>query len=106
YLLTFIIAFDRPAWYLPTITAAITLVAIYVTAAISTKHNVGKLNVYDCGVSGRCAKMVADFFKKDTKTDEDDEETPDSTGPKVPIGFRFALAVNFAAMFGICMLCH
>src|SRR6185436_5574653 len=37
-------------------------------------------------------------------TDSTDSTPP--KGPSVRISFRTALFMNFAAMFGICMLCH
>lgn len=102
YLLTFIIAFDRPAWYWPTSIAVITLISIYPTSALYKNHNAGTIKLYDLGMSGRCIRMAAELFQKTP-----DEETPDTTdGPKVKIGFRTALFVNFTTMFGICLLCH
>ena len=109
YLLTFIIAFDRPAWYWPILTAALTLVAIYPTSAIYKNNNVGWLKLYNCGMTGRCIQSVADFFTPKPQAADDEEaaeKAPVSPGPRVKIGFRTALFVNFAAMFGICMLCH
>ncbi|HEX5470451.1 MAG TPA: hypothetical protein VFW73_01120 [Lacipirellulaceae bacterium] len=106
YLLTFIIAFDRPVWYWPILTAIFTLVAIYPTSAIYKNNNVGWLKLYDCGMTGRCVHMAADLVHNLTNDDADDSAPNASTGPQVHIGFRTALLVNFAAMFGICMLCH
>ena len=103
YLITFIIAFDRPAWYWPTLTAVLTLAAIYPTSALYKKNNVGTLKLYECGITGRTAEMVADFFNTPDESETDQEE---SEGPSIRVGFRTALFVNFAAMFGTCMLCH
>jgi hypothetical protein len=103
YLLTFIIAFDRPSWYWPTIIAALTLVAIYPTSALYKNNNVGTIKLYKCGMTGRCIESVANFFKS---TLDEDSETSSSEGPRVRIGFRTALFVNFSTMFGICLLCH
>src|SRR4051812_28666826 len=103
YLLTFIIAFDRPSWYWPTTIAALTLVAIYPTAALYKNNNVGTIKLYKCGMTGRVIESVAEVFRK---TPEESEVTPDTDGPRVKIGFRTALFVNFAAMFCICLLCH
>ena len=47
--------------------------------------------------------MAAEFFHETPITESD--ESP-GEGPKIKIGFRTALFVNFAAMFGICLLCH
>jgi hypothetical protein len=103
YLLTFIIAFDRPTWYWPTTIAILTLIAIYPTGALYKNNNVGTIKLYNCGMTGRCIQMAAEFFHK---TPEEDADTPAAEGPKVKIGFLTALFVNFATMFGICLLCH
>ncbi|HVT28040.1 MAG TPA: hypothetical protein VHE81_08495 [Lacipirellulaceae bacterium] len=104
YLLTFVIAFDRPAWYWPILTAIFTLIAIYPTSAIYKNNNVGWLKLYDCGMTGRSIHMAADLVHGLAGGDTDASDA--STGPQVHIGFRTALFVNFAAMFGICLLCH
>jgi hypothetical protein len=103
YLLTFIIAFDRPSWYWPTTIAILTLIAIYPAGALYKNNNVGTIRLYKCGMTGRAIESVAEIFRK---TPEESSETPDTDGPRVTIGFRTALFVNFAAMFGICLLCH
>jgi hypothetical protein len=103
YLLTFIIAFDRPSWYWPTTIAILTLIAIYPAGALYKNNNVGTIKLYKCGMTGRVIESVAEVFRK---TPEESEETPDAEGPRVTIGFRTTLFVNFAAMFGICLLCH
>jgi hypothetical protein len=103
YLLTFILAFDRPNWYFPTAIAILTLIAIYPTSALYKNNNVGTIKLYSLGMTGRCIKMVAELFHETPITETD--ESP-GEGPKVKIGFRTALFVNFATMFGICLLCH
>jgi hypothetical protein len=106
YLLTFIIAFDRPAWYWPTLTAALTLVAIYPTSAMYKKNNVGELKLYDCGMTGRfIERYVEKFLGTESETDDGEIEVT-YPEPQVAVGFRSALVLNFATMFGICMLCH
>jgi hypothetical protein len=103
YLLTFIIAFDRPTWYWPTTIAVLTLLFIYPTSALYKNNNVGTIKLYKCGITGRAIQSVAEFLHK---VPPEDADTPDAEGPRVKIGFRTALFVNFAAMFGICLLCH
>ena len=103
YLLTFIIAFDRPSWYWPTTIAMLTLIAIYPTSALYKNNNVGTIKLYKCGMTGTCIKTVVDLVHT-TPIPETDESPGE--GPKVKIGFRTALFVNFATMFGICLLCH
>lgn len=105
YLLTFIIAFDRPAWYWPTLTAVLTLIAIYPTSALYKNNNVGTIKLYNCGMTGRCIQMAAEFFHKTPDADKGTDKNA-AIGPHVKIGFRTALFVNFATMFGICLLCH
>ena len=51
YLLTFIIAFDRPAWYSRIPVAVLTIFAIY-ASALAYKEGIGKINFYDCGMTG------------------------------------------------------
>ena len=64
YLLTFIIAFDRPTWYWPTTIAVLTLIAIYPTSALYKNNNVGTIKLYKCGMTGRTIKSVVEFFQK------------------------------------------
>jgi hypothetical protein len=113
YLLTFIIAFDRPAWYWPTLTAVLTLAFIYPTAALYKNNNVGTMYLYKSGMTGRIAKFVGEAITPksqvtDESADEDEEDAKpaESPGPHIKLGFTTALVVNFATMFGICMLCH
>jgi hypothetical protein len=97
YLITFIIAFDRPEWYRRTAIALLALAAIY-GAALIYGQGLGWINFYDLGFTGRLLKLVAERLPG--------EADPDSPGPRIFVGFRTALALNFAAMFGICMFCH
>ncbi len=106
YLLTFIIAFDRPAWYRPTLIAVLTLIALYPTSALYKKHNVGTIKLYDLGMTGRCIKTAVELFQGPLEEQSDEAVTLAIEGPKIKIGFRTALFVNFATMFGICLLCH
>ena len=103
YLITFIIAFDRPSWYFPATVAALTLIAIYPASALYKNNNVGTIKLYNLGMTGYCVKTVVEKFHE-TAITENDESPGD--GPKIRIGFRTTLFVNFAAMFGICLLCH
>jgi hypothetical protein len=103
YLLTFIIAFDRPSWFWPTTIAVLTLIAIYPTSALYKNNNVGTIRLYKLGMTGTCIKTAVELFHQTPILETD--ESP-GEGPKVKIGFRTALFVNFAAMFGICLLCH
>jgi len=100
YLLTFIIAFDRPRWYRPTIIAFVTLVAIYVTA-LSNKTGVGLAHLYDSGITGPTIRSIVDLANIPTKDDKGE-----LIGPKVNLSFMTAIVANYLAMFGICFLCH
>ncbi|MEX2310024.1 MAG: hypothetical protein WD738_20805 [Pirellulales bacterium] len=90
YLVTFIIAFDRPAWYRSTLVAALMLVAIY-AAAVVHRLGVGYKDVVDAGTPG----LVYSLFL-----------APTEKSPEVHISTTEFLVVNFTAMFAICMLCH
>jgi hypothetical protein len=92
YLLTFIIAFDHPRWYRRTLLAALTLVAIY-GAAVASRTGFGWVELYDCGMTGRLFRMTAERFLP-----------PES--PRFHVDFLTFVALNLAAMFGFCMLCH
>ncbi len=100
YLLTFILAFDRPVWYHRTLIAVLTIVAIYGTG-LFYKTNIGAVRLYDCGMTGICAQTIAEIFHLANLG-------PDgkAISPEAHFGFRTALATNFIAMFGICYLCH
>ena len=98
YLLTFIIAFDRPGWYRPVLVAVITLLAIYGTAML---HNtgIGTVDSTECGTAGWLYNSIADAVAPANP----DSESSVRVFHVSPAEF---LVVNFAAMFGICLLCH
>jgi hypothetical protein len=100
YLLTFIIAFDHPRWYRPTLAAGLTLLAIYIVALIYN-NGMGAQSIYDCGSVGKGMRLAAETMFGPGGA------VSTQTGPTLfSIGFLGNLAWNFAAMFGICMLCH
>jgi hypothetical protein len=102
YLFTFIIAFDHPRWHRPAFTASLTLVAIYGSALLH-KESVGWIDLYDCGMTGRCARILF------APAGADGAGTTTSAvveGPQIYVGFIPFLATNLAAVFGICLLCH
>ena len=104
YLLTFIIAFDHPRWYWPVGFAIFTLLAVY---AVGMAFAAGQshLETTNYGVPGklvhRTAQAVYDI-EKSRGVAEDDLPNTD----RVAIGFLTYAAMNFAALFGICLLCH
>jgi hypothetical protein len=100
YLLTFIIAFDRPAWYSRVPVAVLTIIAIY-ASALAYKEGVGKINFYDCGMTGVAAKTLAEGLHLGETSAEGK-----AVSPQFPLSFLTLLSVNFIAMFGICFLCH
>ena len=100
YLLTFIIAFDRPGWYRRTPVAVLSLVAIYITA-FCAKNGLGYAKIYDSGITGPTLQTIADFLHIPTRSD-----SGALAGPQIHITFLTALAANFLAMFGVCFLCH
>jgi hypothetical protein len=102
YLLTFIIAFDRPAWYRPLLIAIPTLLAIYVAAFCSyALLKPDGVSLYKCGISGAGIRTIAEFLGVVT-TDENNA----LIGPRIRADFLWALVANFIAMFGVCFLCH
>jgi hypothetical protein len=90
YLVTFIIAFDRPTWYRRAPVAAVMLLGVYATAFLHGL-GVGWRDVEDLSNAGTTGLIYAFFLDPATE-------------------FHIAtwefFAVNFAGMFLICLLCH
>ena len=101
YLVTFIVAFDHPRWYRPTLIAAGTLAAIY-GAAMVAHNGIGTIDLYDCASTGRLGRMVHQAMIAAVA----DASDAAPTSPQFSVSFRQFLALNLAAMFGICLLCH
>jgi hypothetical protein len=93
YLLTFIIAFDRPGLYFRMPLAAMLLVSIYITALV---HNLGTghSDIFVAGTPGRLLANIMAVLR------------PLADSPQVNISTWTFLVVNFATMFFICMICH
>jgi hypothetical protein len=100
YLLTLIIAFDRPAWYRPGLWAAFTLLAIYAASVIY--HTGLSVEVHDCGTLGAIFK----FFHQAFAGEQGVAGKSAVVSPDINVGFIAYVVINLAAMFGICMLCH
>jgi hypothetical protein len=98
YLVTLIIAFDRPHWYRPTLVAVLTLAAIY-AAGLVHKERVGSISIYDCGTPGWVYQMIVQRVAD-----------PNVNGPPAELEFRIGargfLVANLAAMFGVCFIGH
>jgi hypothetical protein len=98
YLVTLIVAFDRPNWYRPELVAVLTLAAIY-TAGLLQKERVGSIKLQDIGTPGWLYQLMTDAI-----TD------PAIDAPVQPLEFRVGargfLAANLAAIFGVCLICH
>jgi hypothetical protein len=90
YLLTFIIAFDRPAWYRRVPIALLAIVSIYATAA-AHHFGMGFSFFYDLGTIGLVASCFGD---------------PNGPPPTIHITTAHFLIANFTALFAICLLCH
>jgi hypothetical protein len=90
YLITFIIAFDRPNWYRRLPLAIFTFIAIYAAAA-THKFGLFRFMWYDFGSLGIAWGFMGD------------PTAPPPTFTFIPAHF---LVANFAALFGICLLCH
>lgn len=101
YLLTFIIAFDHPRWYRPTLIAVLTLLAIYGVAMVS-RRGPGQIYLYDCATTGRLAAILARGLGYGGIS----EEGVASEGPHFHVNFLAYLSLNILALFGACMLCH
>jgi hypothetical protein len=104
YLVTFIIAFDHPRWYRPVLTSIFTMLAIYTVAMVFSSGQ-SRIYVVDSKLPGKIVEQginlinaVSKFFK----VREEDLIDPQ----KPPIGFMTYAGMNFAALLGICMLCH
>ena len=100
YLLTFIIAFDRPTWYRRIPLAVVTIFAIYATSLVYSQ-GIGTMKLYKCGMTGTAIQTVAEKLNLVTPSDDGKAVSPEFSIPFVP-----AIVVNFVAMFGICLLCH
>jgi hypothetical protein len=94
YLVTFIIAFDHPRWYRPALTAGLTLAAIYAVALVYSE-GLGEIKIADCSPGLRQAAAALHI-----------DGPWIAASPQFSVNFLGNLALNFAAMFGICMLCH
>ena len=101
YLVTFIIAFDHPRWYLRIATAIFTLVAIY-GVGILRSSGLGVIDLYsETGIAGTFLQWIHEPIAKWFA-----EEGQAAGSLTLDVGFKEFLIVNFAAMFGIAMLCH
>lgn len=90
YLITFIIAFDRPVWYRRVPVALLAIVAIY--AAAATHHfGIGDSMFYNLGTVGLIASYSGD---------------PTELPPMFHVSTVHFLIANFTALFAICLLCH
>jgi hypothetical protein len=93
YLVTFIIAFDRPGWYFRMPLAVLLLASIYITAVVH-HLGIGMNEVFQAGTPGRLLSNVMAVLSLTTES------------PRVHVSTLTFLAINFATMFLICMLCH
>jgi hypothetical protein len=101
YLVTFIIAFDHPRWYWRIPTALFTLLLIYGVGIIRS-NGLTSINLYTgAGIAGDVIKFVHEPIARQFA-----EEGTAAEPLWLEVDFLRFLAVNFAALFGICMLCH
>ncbi len=96
YLITFIIAFDQPFWYRPIATVVFTLVTIYGVGLVHKQGFIDPVSVFD-GPSFRWIRATLEDWKLLDST---------ALSQTIDVTFLGFLTLNFAAMFGICMLCH
>lgn len=90
YLITFIIAFDRPNWYKRIPVAIFAFISIYAAAA-TYQFGLFRFLWYNFGSIG----IIWGYFG--------DPTAPPPSFTFIPAHFLIA---NFAALFGICLLCH
>jgi len=90
YLLTYIIAFDRPAWYRRTPFAIAALLCIY-AAAMMHHLEVGTAEWRNAGTPGILYWTFSD---------------PAAPSPKLHLSTVHFMFANFATLFAICMICH
>ena len=97
YLLTFIVAFDHPRWYKPVPIAILTIIAIYFVGV-----GKGGTDLFDYGLPGKFLHWFSDTLASWRGTSTDNYPA----SPTITISLIPYLIINFAAMWGICMLCH
>jgi hypothetical protein len=101
YLVTFIIAFDHPRWYRPVLTSIFTMLAVY-TVAMVYSNGQSRVVLWDCGTPGKLAYYKEyGHWPKLPLTEGEREKSP-----KANLGFMTYAGMNFAALLGICMMCH
>lgn len=93
YLLTFIIAFDKPQWYARTPLVVLVLISVYLTSAIHSL-GIGPADLNDAGTPGLVVSTIAMLVN------------PIMATPQLNISTLAFLIANFATVFFICMLCH
>jgi hypothetical protein len=104
YLLSFIVAFDHPRWYRPLAFVAFTLLMIYIVGMVYASDQ-SKIDVKRTGIPGEIARHTARAYNAIAKFSGGKEGSLVNVD-KPQIGFLAYAGLNFAALFGICMLCH
>ncbi len=100
YLLTFIIAFDHVRWYRPAWVAGLTLLLVYFASVAYFSGQT--VDLFECGVPGWSIRVISSKWAWIRGMDV--EQIPKSL--QFSLGYLQSVALSFAAMFGICMLCH
>lgn len=90
YLITFIIAFDRPTWYRRVPVALLAIGSIY-AAAVTHRFIAGRSLSYEIGTIGLVFAYLAD---------------PNAPLPTFHVTTPYFVIANFTALFAICLLCH
>ncbi len=104
YLVTFIIAFDHPRWYLPMAVGVFTLILIYTVGMVYSQDQ-SKIDTDKTGIPGKIVYQsvkAINAIQKWRGVSEDDLVNPQ----RPHIGFLTYAGLNFAALFGICLICH
>jgi hypothetical protein len=104
YLLSFIVAFDHPRWYRPLVFAGFTLLMIYIVGMVYASDQ-SKIDVGKTGIPGQIVKHTARAYNAVAKWAGAGKS--DLVNVQKPqIGYLAYAGLNFAVLFGICMLCH
>jgi len=101
YLLSFIVAFDRPRWYRPLTAALLTIVSLYLVGAIYLNG----FKTLDMTQLGRLGSTVGLVLAKVGPL-IGRPHWANGHGPQVEMSFVLALSIYFTSLFFVCLVCH
>jgi hypothetical protein len=103
YLLSFIVAFDHPRWYRPLAFIGFTLLMIYIVGMVYASDQ-SRIDVSKTGIPGQIVQHTARAYNAVAKWATGKADVVNDKKPQ--IGYLAYAGLNFAVLFGICMLCH